>query len=314
MKILMLGAGGVGGYFGGRLVESGADVTFLVRPKRAEQLATNGLVIKSPGGTVTLKAATVLAADVKPVYDFVLFTCKAYDLADAMVSITPAMGPQTALIPFLNGVKHMDTLDAAFGHERVLGGVAQIAATLSPAGEVIQLNDLHAVIFGERDAATSKRCEALAAVMAKAKFTSKLSPNIQLELWEKFLFLTTLAAMTCLMRAPVGSIVRSDDGKALMLEMLEECRSVAAASGYNPRPEFMQRITTMLTDPTLPFSASMMRDIEKGGPIESEHIVGDMSVRARKLGLPAPLLRVAASHLQTYEIVRKEKQAAAKPA
>jgi 2-dehydropantoate 2-reductase len=310
MKILMLGAGGVGGYFGGRLVEAGADVTFLVRPKRAQQLAANGLVIKSPGGTATIKVATVLAADVKPVYDIVMFTCKAYDLDDAMASITPAMGPQTALIPFLNGVKHMDKLDAAFGRDRVLGGVAQIAATLSPAGEVVQLNDLHVIIFGERDAATSKRCEELAAIMAKAKFVSKLSPNILLELWEKFMFLTTLAAMTCLMRAPVGAIVRSDDGRALMLEMLEECRSVAAKEGYDPRPEFMQRITAMLTDPTLPFTASMMRDIEKGGPIESEHIVGDMLVRARKLGLPAPLLRVAVSHLQTYEIMRKEKPAA----
>jgi len=306
MKILVLGAGGVGGYFGGRLAEAGADVSFLVRPKRAAQLAAKGLVIKSPAGDLTQSVTTVLAAEVRPDYDLIMFTCKAYDLEDAMQAIAPAMGPATAVLPFLNGVKHLDRLDQAFGRARVLGGVAQIAATLSPAGEILQLNDMHVVIFGERDAPTSKRCESLAAVMAKANFVSKLSANIQLELWEKFVFLTTLAGMTCLMRAGIAPIVRSVEGEALVLAMLEECRRVAAAEGFDPRPEFMQRGHALLTDRTRPFTASMLRDIEKGGPIEGEHIVGDMLARARQHGVAAPLLRVAVCHLQTYELARKE--------
>ncbi len=305
MKILILGAGGVGGYFGGRLVAAGADVTFLVRPKRAAQLAADGLVIRSPAGDLTQQVKTVLAAEVRPDYDIVMFTCKAYDLDDALASIKPAVGANTAVIPFLNGIRHMERLDAEFGRKRVLGGVAQIAATLSASGEVMQLNELHLLIFGERDAATSPRCEQMAAIMAPAKFDSRLSPAVELELWEKFVLLATLAAMTCLMRGGVGSIMLADEGEAIMLEMLEECRSVAIAEGFTPREEFMARIRGLLTDRSRPFSASMMRDIEKGGPIESEHIVGDMLARARKHGLASPLLRVANCHLQTYQATRK---------
>src|SRR5271167_1431545 len=108
MKILMLGAGGVGGYFGGRMAAAGADVTFLVRPKRAALLAATGLVIRSPLGDLTQQVKTVLAAEVKPDYDLVMFACKSYDLEDAIASVAPAMGPDTALLPFLNGVLHME--------------------------------------------------------------------------------------------------------------------------------------------------------------------------------------------------------------
>jgi len=307
MKILMLGAGGVGGYFGGRMAAAGADVTFLVRPRRAAQLAERGLVIRSPLGDLTQKAKTVLAADVRPEYDFVMFACKSFDLEDAIASVTPAMRPDTALMPFLNGVLHMERLDREFGRQRVLGGVAQIAATLNAAGEVVQLSELHLLIFGERDQPTSKRCESLAEIMTKAKFESRLSPTIQLELWEKFVLLATLAAMTCLMRAGVSFIMRANEGEALMLEMLAQCRGVAEAEGFAPRPEFMQRVRGMLTSRTSAFTASMMRDIEKGGPIEGEHIVGDMHARAQRLGLPSSLLQVAHCHLQTYEAARAAK-------
>jgi 2-dehydropantoate 2-reductase len=305
MKILVLGAGGVGGYFGGRLAQAGADVSFLVRPKRAAQLAASGLVIKGPAGDLTQRVTTVLAPDVHPEYDLIMVACKAYDLEDAIAAIAPAVRPDTAILPFLNGVKHMDRLDQAFGRVRVLGGVAQIAATLTPGGEILQLNEIHSVIFGERDAPTSTRCETLAAIMAKARFASRLSATIQLEMWEKFVFLATLAAMTCMMRAAIGPIVRTYDGTALVLEMLEECRLVAAAAGFEPRADFMQRTRGMLTDRASAFTASMLRDIEKGGPIEGEHIVGDMLVRARQQGVAAPLLRVANCHLQTYELVRE---------
>jgi 2-dehydropantoate 2-reductase len=216
------------------------------------------------------------------------------------------MGGTTAVLPLLNGMKHLDRLEQKFGREQVLGGAAQIIATLNPAGEIVQMNEIHTLIFGERGAPMSQRCEELAAIMAKANFISKLSPDIRLEMWEKFVFLATLAGMTCLMRAGIGPIVRSDDGEALMLEMFEECRKVAAAEGSEPRAEMLQRARAMLTDRKQTFTASMMRDIEKGGPIEGDHIVGDMLVRARKHGIAAPLLRVATSHLQTYEIVRKQ--------
>jgi 2-dehydropantoate 2-reductase len=305
VKLLVLGAGGIGGYFGGRLAQAGADATFLVRERRAEQLARDGLTIRSPSGDARLSVQTVLAGHLTPVYDIVLITCKAYDLEAAMAAIAPGVGPETALVPLLNGVRHIEDLEARFGPQRVLGGLVQIAATLAPGGEVHHLNKLHLLVFGERDGSLTPRCEAFARVCAGALFESRLSRTIHLELWEKFVFLATLAGMTCLMRASVGAIMKAADGEALMRDMLEECRKVAATSGTPPRAEAMARYAGLLTERDSSFTASMLRDMEREGPIEGEHIVGDMLRRARKFGISAPLLRAAYAHLQAYEATRK---------
>ena len=301
MKILVLGAGGTGGYFGGRLAQAGADIAFLVRPNRATQLAQRGLVIKSPAGDAKVPVATVLAEDLKPVYDLVLLTCKAYDLEAAIASLASAVGPHTAILPTLNGLRHVDILSENFGAAHVLGGFAQIAVTLTRDGEIQHLGNFHVLAFGERSGGHSPRCEAFAQLCAKANFTSRLSDNINLELWEKFVFLATLAGMTCLMRASVGAIMRAEDGEALMRDMLEECRKVAAASGHPPRAEAMARYLNLLTERGSGFTASMLRDIERGGAIEGEHIVGDMLRRGKARGLVTPLLRAALCSLQTYE-------------
>ncbi len=189
----------------------------------------------------------------------------------------------------------------------MLGGLAQIAVTLTPEGEIHHLSDFHALTFGELSGQRPTRCEKFARICANANFTSRLSDNIRLELWEKFVFLCTLAGMTCLMRASVGAIVLSENGEALMREMLEECRQVAAASGHEPRPEVLALYVTKLTERNSGFTASMLRDIESGGPTEGDHIVGDMLRRALSLNIRAPLLRVACSHLQTYEANRAAK-------
>jgi 2-dehydropantoate 2-reductase len=301
MKILVLGAGGIGGYFGGRLAAAGADVTFLVRPKRAAQLADKGLVIKSPHGDLQRAVNTVLAEDLKPLYDLVIFACKAYDLDSAITAITPAIGPHTAILPSLNGLRHIDVLQETFGAARVLGGLAQIAVTLTPGGEIRHLSDFHVLIFGERSGGNSPRCEAFAQICAEACFTSRLSDNINLELWEKFVFLATLASMTCLMRASVGAIMRADDGETLMRDMLEECRRTATAAGHPPRADVIARYAGLLTERGSGFAASMLRDVERGGPIEGDHIVGDMLRRGKALGVATPLLRTALCNLQTYE-------------
>lgn len=301
MKILVLGAGGIGGYFGGRLAATGADVTFLVRPGRAAQLAERGLVIRSPAGDIELPVATVLAEDLKPHYDLAMVACKAYDLDPALAALAPGMGPHTAILPTLNGLRHIDVLSARFGATRVLGGFAQIAVTLTPEGEIHHLGDFHLLAFGERSGGPSPRCEAFAEVCAEANFTARPSDNINLELWEKFVFLATLAGMTCLMRASVGAIMRADDGEALMRDMLEECHKVAAAAGHPPGAETMARYAKLLTERGSDFTASMLRDIERGGAIEGEHIVGDMLRRGKALGIMMPLLRTALCSLQTYE-------------
>ena len=306
MRILVLGAGAIGGYFGGRLAAAGADVTFLVRDRRAAQLAAGGLVIKSPTGDLTLPSPKTLtagaAADIP--FDIVLLTCKAYDLGAAIESIAPHVGAASAVLPLLNGMAHLDALDARFGEARVLGGLCQIAATLTPDGEIRHLNDAHRLVFGERDGRRTARVQALAAVMAGAKFESRPSDDILQEMWEKFVMLATLAGMTCLMRASVGAIMAAAEGEALMREFLDECAAVAAAAGHPPRASFLERTRPLLTARESDFTASMLRDIERGGPTEGDHILGDLLRRGRRFGVSTPLLRVANCHLESYEARR----------
>ena len=306
LRILVLGAGAIGGYFGGRLAAAGADVTFLVRGRRAARLAAGGLTIKSPTGDLTLPSPkTITAGAVADTsFDIVLLTCKAYDLGAAIESIAPHVGAASAVLPLLNGMAHLDALDARFGPGRVLGGLCQIAATLTPEGEIRHLNDIHRVIYGERDGGGSPRLSALAEVMGRAAFDSRPSDDIAQEMWEKFVMLATLAGMTCLMRAGVGAIMAAADGAALMREFLDESAAIAAAAGHPPRPSFLERTRPLLTQRGSDFTASMLRDIERGGPTEGDHILGDLLRRARRLGVPTPLLRVANCHLEAYEVRR----------
>lgn len=306
MRILVLGAGGIGGYFGGLLAESGADVTFLVRPGRAAQLARDGLVVKSPLGDLTRAVHFLtgdgLADDGR--YDLVLLTCKAYDLENAVAAIAPAMRQGTAVLPMLNGMRHLDQLDAAFGRSAVLGGMCQIAATLTGTGEVLHLNKLQHMVAGSREPGQDAIAQAFARVAEPARFDFRLSDDIAQDMWEKFVMLATMASMTCLMRGSVGDIMQADDGEELMLDTLEECGLVAHAAGHRPRPTFLTRARTILTERGSSFAASMLRDVERGGPTEAAHVVGDMLARARTANLPAPMLRVAWCHLQTHEARR----------
>src|ERR1700761_3769500 len=183
MRILVVGAGAIGGYFGGRLLQAGEDVTFLVRPRRAAELASAGLVIKSPNGDVTLKSPAVVQADtIKEKFDVVLLSCKAYDLEDAINSFAPAVGPQTSIIPLLNGMSHLDVLDKQFGRERVLGGLCAIAVTLNEQREVVQLQPMQSITFGERDGKMSERVRAIGDAFAKGNFGSAVSEIIVQEM------------------------------------------------------------------------------------------------------------------------------------
>jgi 2-dehydropantoate 2-reductase len=307
VRILVLGAGAVGGYFGGRLAEAGGDVTFLVRERRAAELAADGLVIKSPCGDAAVRVKTVRAGEVRATYDIVLLACKAYDLDSAVESIAPAVGTESAVLPILNGLNHLEKLDRRFGAARVLGGLAQIAATIGAGGSIEQLSKLHRIIFGERDGRRSERVAVLAALMKQANFDSALSDAILLEMWEKFVLLATLAGMTCLMRASVGAIAATSEGEALTREFLAECAAVATAAGQPPRVPFLERARALLTERGSTFTASMLRDIERGGPTEGDHILGDLLRRAHALAVATPLLRTAACHVEAYEARRTER-------
>ena len=309
MKILVLGAGAVGGYFGGRMAQKGADVTFLVRPRRAEALAKDGLRIASKFGDAKLQVKCVTEERVKAEYEIVMFTAKAYDLASALDAIAPAMGAKALALPLLNGMSHLAMLDQRFGRERVLGGVAYIAAQLAPEGEIRHLNDFHRIVYGARTAAQKPTCDALAEALAGVNFDCKQLENIEQAMWDKWVLLATLAGMTCLMRAPVGDIVATGSGEKLTLALLAECASVAAAE-RNPTPEpVMTNYRGMLTQKGSSFTASMLRDIESGGPTEGDHILGALLATARKHALATPVLEVAATHVEAYG-VRRAREAA----
>jgi 2-dehydropantoate 2-reductase len=302
MRILVVGAGAIGGYFGGRMLQAGRDVTFLVRPRRAAELASAGLVIKSPNGDVTLKNPPTVQADkLAEKFDVVLLSCKAFDLEDAIKSFAPAVGPQTAIIPLLNGMLHLDVLDRKFGPERVLGGLCAIAATLNEHREVVQLAPMQSLNFGERDGQLSDRVRAIAEIMASGKFGSVASEHIVQEMWEKWVFLASLAASTCLMRTSVGNILASPGGKDFILGMLDECSAVAAAEGYPPRAPFLERTRGMLTAEGSQLTASMFRDIKAGAPVEADHVIGDLMARGDAGKVPVPRLRTAYTHLKAYE-------------
>jgi 2-dehydropantoate 2-reductase len=301
MKILVLGAGGTGGYFGGRLHEAGADVTFLVREKRALQLAHNGLQIESPKGNATLNVRTLLAEDVKPEYDTILLSCKAYDLASAIDAIRPAMSATSCVIPLLNGISHIDVLDAAFGRTRVMGGVCQIAATLTKDGVVKSMIDVHSILWGAREPSQAAAANTLGDAFANAIADWKVSENIMQDMWEKVTFLSTLAGMTCLMRASVGDILATADGPTLMWRYLNTSIAVASKSGFPPRVHTLERYQKVLNSSGSPLTASMLRDLESGGQVEADHIVGFMLGKAREYGLDDSVLSMAYAHLKAYE-------------
>lgn len=311
MKILVLGAGAVGGYFGGRLAQAGADVTFLVRPPRAELLAKTGLRIASrAGGDFALAPKCVVAGGVQSVYDIVLFTAKAYDLPSAMQAIEPAMaGGRGHVLPLLNGMSHLELLDTKFGREHVLGGVAYIAATLSADGEIRHLNDFHRVAFGPRHAAQNSVCDAFAAAAAGARSEFRRTDAIEQAMWDKWVLLATLAGMTCLMRAPVGDIVATASGERLVLALLGEHASVAGAEGFPTPGAVLQNYRGMLTQKGSQMAASMLRDVESGGQAEGDHILGALLALARKHGLAAPVLEIAATHLEAYAARRRREKA-----
>ena len=314
MRTLIVGAGATGGYYGARLAESGADVTFLVRPARAAKLAADGLNVRSPLGDLHIPSPPTVTADRlggNGPFDLIILSCKAYDLDSALTDLAPAVGPETAILPLLNGLSHLDALDARFGPARVLGGSCAIAATLAPDGTIRHMSELCSMTYGERNGGRSARIEAIDALMRGLKFQPRLSDAILLEMWEKWVFLATLAGATTLMRAAIGDIVAGPGGTDLIAALHAECTAVAAASGYAPRGVVAERARAQLTTAGSTFTASMLRDIENRGRIEADHVIGDLIDRGRRLAPDnaLPLLTLVYTGLKAYE-ARRTREAA----
>lgn len=301
MKLLIVGAGATGGFFGAHLVAAGRDVTFLVREGRAKQLARDGLIVKGRQGELKVVPKFVTAGELTGQFDAILLTVKAFGLQGAMDDIKPAVGDGAMIVPILNGMKHVDDLVQRFGAARVAGGVCRVATTLDDQGRILQLADFQEMLYGELDGSASARMDAFNALVADAGFAAKPSRNIVQELWNKWIMLAGMGAACCLMRGSIGEIEAAPGGLALVNALIEEITAIATAHGHAPAEPVIAAVRGMLTARGSTMASSMYRDMQRGLPIEADHIIGDLLARADAKGVVTPLLRATYTNLRVYQ-------------
>jgi 2-dehydropantoate 2-reductase len=305
VRTLVVGAGAIGGYFGGRLLQAGCDITFLLRPRRIAQIERDGLVIKSPTGDAVLRPVSYVQADsIKEPFEVVIVSCKAYDLLATMESFAPAVGPRTVILPLLNGLRHIDDLAHRFDRQNVMGGLCMISAVLDDAGAILHLNELHRIVFGELDGSQTERLAALAELLRRGSFESRASSTIVHELWEKWVFIASCGGINTLMRASIGDLVAAGAADRA-LALYDECSKVARAHGYPPREAAASLSRQLLTSPGSTLTASLLKDIERGARTEGDHILGELHRRASLVPEGTPLLRLAHAAVASYEIRRE---------
>jgi 2-dehydropantoate 2-reductase len=299
MKVLILGAGAVGGYFGGRLAQSDFDVTFLVRTERLRQLKAKGLKIISEYGSYEGKNLR-FCEKADSTYDLIVLSCKAWDLKSAMSVIQPAVSATTTILPLLNGMSHLQALQTEFGKHSVIGGLCIISSTVNADGQIVHLNDRHTIKYGELNGAITPRIEQIDELFKSAICDAILSAQIEADMWEKWVMISSLAAYTTSMRAAVGEIARSPHGQQIAARIFNECWSIANAHGFTPDKSYVER----LQDTQSKLTASMLRDMQNGNKIESDQILGALIARAMEKGISVPNLETAYCNLKVYELGR----------
>lgn len=299
MRILIVGAGATGGYFGARLAQAGRDVTFLVRERRFQQLQKTGLVLRTPQGVEKLQPQLAQAGSLSGVYDLIILTVKSFGLAQAIEDIAPAVGEQTLIMPILNGMRHFATLRDRFG-DKVIGGLVKINATLGEQGEVVQMTALHQIYYGALDGHNDARLQRVDEALRAASVDTFFTDNIIGELWEKWLLLSTLGAVCCLARGDTQQVLTADGGEALLRAIFSEVLATITADGYQPRPAVTAKIFELLSNPATPMTSSMYRDLTQGYDIEAAQIIGDLVQRAAQNGVSVPLLNAVNVNLQVY--------------
>ena len=294
MKILIFGAGAVGGYFGGKLFISGSDVTFLVRDSRKKDLLANGLKIYSPHGDFSADIKCKTITDNAEIYDIVLLCCKAYQLENAITDLKKFLKAPSYILPVLNGLSHIEELQTHFGKNKVFGGTAHIASTVSEEGYIKQLNPIQVLTAGCIIENQGK--EVLNDFIDKcnmANFKALIVEDIVQSMWDKWSFLATLAGSTVLFRNSVGAITDTSWGAELMLRMYKECLDVADASGHKVSNKAEQKALEILMKPGSDFTASMLRDLLTRAPTEHEHILGDLVKTGKQFDIDMPLISAA---------------------
>ena len=301
MKILVVGAGAVGGYFGARLAQAGRDVTFLVRPSRAQHLRSEGLRIVSPHGDLTLQPQTITAEDLQSPFDIIFLSVKAQALDQAIEDMAPAIGSDTMIYPVLNGMRHIETLTRRFGERPVLGGVCMVVTDLDEQGRIVQMDPMQKLTYGELSGEITSRLRSFDETMRDAGFETELSTGIMQAMWHKWVMIASLGLVTCLLDGPVGKINAVPDGEQTILRALDECAAVGAACGFplpQPVAAFLRQAATT-KDSKL--TSSMYRDLQKGAPVEVDTILGDLLDRGRSRQVDTPLLQAGCVRLRVYQ-------------
>jgi 2-dehydropantoate 2-reductase len=301
MRILVIGAGATGGYFGARLAQAGRDVTFLLRPGRAAAVRANGIRLTGQGPDEVVPVTVLTADEIDGPYDLLLLTVKNGALDSAMDDMAPAVGPGTLIVPFLNGLSHLDRLNQRFGVGAVLGGVVIVATTVNQNGDIVRLAPQASLTTGAQSTSPPVGLTGVdAALGGVIGFDFALSDDILADMWGKWAFIATLGAFTCLMRGAVGEIVAQPGGDKLGPAFLAEATAIAQANGYPIAEAQVRNTTATVTQPGSGLTSSMYRDVLDGHPTESDYIIADLVTRGREHGLESPLLHLAAMQLAVH--------------
>lgn len=304
MRILIVGAGAIGGYFGGRLAQNGADVTFLVRPKRQRQLRDKGLTIRSRHGDFNGPVHAICSGESAKPFDLLILAVKAYHLKQAMEDVRPYVGDSTAILPLLNGYTHFEQLTKAFGADKVLGGLCFIEATLDRQGEIVQTSERHDLVFGEWDGSRTGRAETILSHLQRAHFNVTLSENVQTDIWQKYIFITGMSGITTLMQAPIGPILANAHGNATYEKLIRELVSIARHIGAPVAEDAARKTLTTTEACHYDMKSSMQRDMEKHLPVEADHLQGAWLSLAVENGADLaefPVLTAVYANLKIYE-------------
>ena len=299
MKILVLGAGAVGGYFGGRMVEAGMDVTFLVREKRQKKLEKSRLVIKSPKGNFATSPNLVTRDNVDSIYDVIIFTNKAYDLDEILQSPFPVKHG-SIIIPLLNGYAHMERLRNKFPNARLFGGIAHIFSTLNKEGEIHHFNDIHSLTFGHLSNADETEGRRFFDSCNSANFSIKYSNNITVDLWYKWVLITTVAGATTLFNATIGEIASTKHGIAFITDLHDECINIAKSEKIKVSDDDLAQQRRFLSDKKSTWSSSMRRDMVNKSRIECAHIFLELINIADKNNVECPSLKTVMINGEIY--------------
>jgi len=301
MKIAVVGAGGVGGYFGARLAASGQDVWFIARGAHLEAMRRDGLRVTSANGDLLIKPvqATEQPAQVGTV-DLVMIAVKLWSTGDALRDARPMIGRDTAVVSFQNGVVAVDQLAAAYGRERTLGGVASIAAVIEKPGVIRHTGTMAMLQFGELDGAISPRVQALQQACEKAGIQCRASDAIQKAIWEKYVFLVGASAMTALTRLPLGPVREDPDTRALIAQIMAEAAALGRAKGVPLDADLVDKLLVRLDGLPREMVASMLGDLERGNRLELPWLSGGVAAMGKEAGLATPANQFVYAALKLY--------------